>query len=85
VAPLWAGLIAILNQHLGQPIGYLTPLLYSLPASADAFHDIATGDNGAYQARHGWDACTGWGSPDGAKLLEALSIGGRASRSARAS
>jgi len=79
VAPLWAGLIARLNQQLGQAVGYLNPVLYSVPGTAGAFHDIATGNNdisghnGAYPASPGWDACTGLGSPDGAKLLSALS------------
>jgi kumamolisin len=78
VAPLWAGLVALLNQRLGQAVGYLNPVLYSLPLTAGAFHDITTGDNditghhGSYAARPGWDACTGWGTPDGAKLLQAL-------------
>jgi kumamolisin len=72
VAPLWAGLIALINQKLGHPGGYLNPLLYGLPGSSGAFHDITNGDNGAYQARPGWDPCTGLGSPDGAKLLAAL-------------
>ena len=73
VAPLWAGLIALLNQQLGHPAGYLNNILYSLPKTAKAFHDITTGDNGAYSARAGWDACTGLGTPDGAKLLSVLS------------
>lgn len=73
VAPLWAGLIALLNQKLGHAVGYLNPVLYSMPKSAGAFHDITTGNNGAYPAGAGWDACTGLGSPDGAKLLSALS------------
>ena len=72
VAPLWAGLLARVNQQLGQPVGYLNPLLYSMPASDGATHDITSGNNGAYQAGPGWDACTGLGSPDGAKLLAAL-------------
>jgi kumamolisin len=73
VAPLWAGLTALITQHLGHPVGYLNPLLYSSQlANAGAFHDITTGDNGAYQARQGWDPCTGVGSPDGAKLMQAL-------------
>jgi kumamolisin len=81
VAPLWAGLIALLNEKLGHAVGYLNPLLYSLPAASGAFHDIiagnnnitVTGNNGAYNAGPGWDACTGWGTPDGIKLLNALS------------
>jgi kumamolisin len=71
VAPLWAALIARLNQQLSKPVGYLNPLLYR--PLAGACHDITSGSNGAYQARAGWDACTGWGSPDGTKLLNALS------------
>jgi len=79
VAPLWAGLIALLNQKLGHSVGYLNPAVYGLPPSSGAFHDISagnndiTGKNGPYPARSGWDACTGWGSPNGAKLLSALS------------
>jgi kumamolisin len=79
VAPLWAGLIAIINQKLGHSVGYLNPGIYGLPSSSSAFHDITggnndiTGKNGPYPARPGWDACTGWGSPDGAKLLNELS------------
>jgi kumamolisin len=78
VAPLWAGLIALLNQQIGSAVGYLNPVIYSFPAASGAFHDITsgnndiTGRNGAYKAGRGWDACTGWGSPDGTKLLSAL-------------
>jgi kumamolisin len=72
VAPLWAGLVALMNQHLGHPVGYLNPLIYNLPLVANAFRDITTGSNGAYTAGAGWDACTGLGSPDGAKLMAAL-------------
>jgi kumamolisin len=72
VAPLWAGLVARLNQALGKPVGFLNPLLYSTALTGGAFHDITAGDNGAYQAGPGWDACTGLGSPDGAKLLAVL-------------
>jgi kumamolisin len=73
VAPLWAALIARLNQQLGKPVGHLNPLLYQ--PLAGACHDITSGSNGAYRARAGWDACTGWGSPDGTKLLNALGSG----------
>jgi len=72
VAPLWSGLIALLNQQLGKPVGFLQPTLYGLPASADAFHDITQGSNGAFSAGPGWDACTGLGSPSGQNLLAAL-------------
>jgi kumamolisin len=74
VAPLWAGLIARLNQQLGAPVGFVQPRLYPLLGTA-AFHDITSGDNGSYKAGPGWDACTGLGSPDGTALAAALAGG----------
>ncbi len=55
VAPLWAGLTARLNEHLGAPLGFMQPLLYPLLGSG-SFHDITSGDNGSYAAGTGWDA-----------------------------
>ena len=76
VAPLWAGLIARINQHVRRPVGYLTPLLYELDGrlARAGCKDITTGSNGTryYKAGRGWDACTGWGRPIGTKLMEAL-------------
>jgi kumamolisin len=72
VAPLWAGLIALLNQKLGHPVGFLNPLLYGSLVGTGSFHDITSGNNGAYAAKRGWDTCTGWGTPEGMKLLHAL-------------
>jgi kumamolisin len=75
VAPLWAGLIALLNQKHGKSVGYLNPFLYQnyqQLAQSNALHDITSGNNGSYQAGPGWDACTGLGSPNGAQLLQAL-------------
>lgn len=69
VAPLWAGLLARINQVIGKPAGYLNPLLYAASAS---FRDITSGSNGGYSAAPGWDPCTGLGSPNGAALLAAL-------------
>jgi kumamolisin len=71
VAPLWAGLIARLDEHLGSPLGFAQPVLYPLLGS-DSFHDITSGNNGAYAAGPGWDACTGLGSPNGTALAAAL-------------
>jgi kumamolisin len=71
VAPLWSGLLAIINQLRGKPVGYLNPTLYADGAQS-GFHDITEGNNGSYSAGPGWDACTGLGTPDGAKLLAAL-------------
>src|SRR5260221_1493256 len=76
VAPLWAGLIALMNQQRGQPVGYLNPKLYQnyqKLIQAQALRDVTSGDNGAYSAGPGWDACSGVGTPDGARLLAALS------------
>jgi kumamolisin len=75
VAPLWSGLIALLNQSLGKPVGFLQPQIYPFvpPSSSDAFHDITQGNNGAFSAGPGWDAATGLGSPSGQNLLAALS------------
>ncbi|GGL65383.1 S53 family peptidase [Sporolactobacillus putidus] len=73
VAPLWAGLIALINQQLGHPIGFIQPVLYN-PSARSALRDITQGNNdssrikGAYTAGPGWDACTGLGSPVGNQL-----------------
>ena len=72
VAPLYSGLLALINQKLGKPVGYLNPMIYNTKAGNALFHDITTGNNGAYAAGLGWDACTGWGSPDGNKLMAYL-------------
>jgi kumamolisin len=75
VAPLWAGLIARLAQATGKKFGLLQPLIYAAvaPGVAQAgFNDITQGNNGAYSAGPGWDACTGLGSPNGTALLTVL-------------
>ncbi|MET3133887.1 kumamolisin [Oxalobacteraceae bacterium GrIS 1.11] len=72
VAPLWAGLVALLNEGLGKPVGFLNPLLYGKVVGTGSLRDITTGDNGAYHAKVGWDACTGWGSPNGQQLMTTL-------------
>jgi kumamolisin len=72
VAPLWAGLIALINEQLGKPVGFINPLLYSQAAEGGGLNDITSGNNGAYKAGPGWDACTGLGSPDGTTLVGLL-------------
>jgi kumamolisin len=69
VAPLWAGLIALANAANGQDIGFSNPTLYGATA---AFRDVTNGNNGAFSAGPGWDACTGLGSPHGAAVITAL-------------
>jgi kumamolisin len=71
VAPLWAGLIALINESLGQPVGFFQPRLYA-GSVAGGFRDITQGNNGAYSAAPGWDPCTGLGTPHGSALLTAL-------------
>jgi kumamolisin len=69
VAPLWAGLIALINQQHGQAVGFINPALY---ANANALNEIVTGNNGGYAAGANWNACTGLGSPNGAVLVTKL-------------
>jgi hypothetical protein len=84
-APLWAGFIALVNQQAAAnglaPVGFLNPALYSLAQStnyASCFHDIVTGSNvvsgsgGKFLAVTGLDLCTGWGTPAGSGLINAL-------------
>ena len=76
-APQWAGLVADLNQLIGRPIGFLNPYLYALGPTGLGFHDITVGDNSfagvpGYPAGHGWDASTGWGTPNVAQLFKAI-------------
>jgi kumamolisin len=73
-APLWAGLIALIDQGVGHPVGYINPRLYEQIGPAGVFHTITTGNNGdsgvtGYSAGPGWSPVAGWGSPDGQKLL----------------
>ncbi|MGA3046562.1 MAG: protease pro-enzyme activation domain-containing protein [Terracidiphilus sp.] len=77
--PLWAGLIAVLNAAIGTRLGFVNPTLYALGSTVFRDIDPPPGplDNGnggvpGYPAGPGWDACTGWGSPRGGRLLAAL-------------
>jgi subtilase family serine protease len=83
-APLWAAFMALIHQQAaqrGKSIGFLNPPLYSLakgPKYSTLFHDITTGNNAlpggafAYGAVPGYDLCTGWGTPAGQALINAL-------------
>ena len=68
VAPLWAALIALLNQQNGSNIGFANLALYQ--NAENGFSDITQGNNGTYSAGPGWDACTGLGSPNGNQLSQ---------------
>jgi kumamolisin len=76
--PFWAGTTLLIRQAAvaagKKPPGFLAPLLYEVAASGSsgAFHDVVRGGNLGYDAGPGWDAATGLGSPDVARLLNAL-------------
>ena len=83
-APLWAGVIAVADQYAGRRLGFVNAAIYRIARSStyhQAFHDVTTGDNAAsfppktisgYDAAPGWDAVTGWGSPDASVLVPLL-------------
>jgi kumamolisin len=71
VAPLLAGLVALVNERTASRVGYLNPWLYR-DGHARLFADVTAGSNGLYRATRGWDACTGLGSPNGDELAAAL-------------
>jgi Pro-kumamolisin, activation domain len=76
-APLYAGLVALLNADFGEPVGYLNPNLYAMPYSyvyRDINDNISNARDGApgYKSVAGWDACTGLGSVNGTALGNAL-------------
>ncbi|KIK66625.1 hypothetical protein GYMLUDRAFT_37782 [Collybiopsis luxurians FD-317 M1] len=76
-SPVFASVIALINDKLiaagKSPLGFLNPFLYANPG---AFNDITTGNNpgcgtNGFPAGTGWDAVTGLGTPNFAKLLAA--------------
>jgi subtilase family serine protease len=78
-APQWAGLTAMANQQAvaggGTTLGFLNPPLYRIGTGSNFdsdFHDITSGSNGKYSAVTGFDLVTGWGSPNGPNLIDAL-------------
>jgi Subtilase family len=76
-ASLWAGLVARLNQGVGRNLGYLNPRLYYEIGPAQILRPITEGNNGTvkvrgYSAGPGWNPVSGWGAPDGQKLLDWL-------------
>jgi kumamolisin len=75
VAPLWAALVCRMAQATGKTFGLIQQALYAgiTPGQpVEGLRDITTGNNGAYQAGPGWDACTGLGVPEGGTLLSKL-------------
>jgi kumamolisin len=75
VAPLYAGMAAVMSAALGRPIGFLNPVIYGDPTLCRDVSDQvgnATNEAPGYASGVGYDACTGWGSLVGAKLLAKL-------------
>jgi subtilase family serine protease len=78
-APAWAGYIALVNEQLKTDgysnLGFINPYLYAFGVSSHYdtdFHDITKGSSGKYSAVKGFDLVTGWGSPNGEGLINAL-------------
>jgi hypothetical protein len=84
-APLWAGLAALMNEqaaNTGRPaVGFINPVIYALGRSISyttIFHDITSGNNewsgspNNYTAVAGYDLCSGWGTPNGQSLINAV-------------
>jgi hypothetical protein len=84
-SPLWAGLTALVNQQAATnghaSLGFANPALYAIgkgASYASCFHDITTGNNTTPSSPHefyavaGYDLCTGWGTPNGNDLIQAL-------------
>jgi subtilase family serine protease len=84
-APMWAGFMAMINQQAvangNPPLGFINPALYNIGLGSGygaAFHDITSGNNHCcgqitfWTAVAGYDLVTGWGSPNGVGLINAL-------------
>ena len=79
---MWAGYIALVNQQLAsinhQPIGFINPAIYAQNVTSlynTDFHDITSGTSGSFTAVPGYDLVTGWGTPNGSGLINALTSG----------
>ncbi|MEO6034368.1 MAG: protease pro-enzyme activation domain-containing protein [Verrucomicrobiota bacterium] len=83
--PLWAAFTALVNQQSAAnyqpPIGFINPAIYAIGKGtnyAATFHDIKVGNNTNgisplnFPATTGYDLCTGWGTPIGKPLINAL-------------
>jgi kumamolisin len=78
-APRWAGYLALVNQQSvakgRSTLGSINPTIYKIGLGSTYytdFHDIISGSNGTYSTEKGYDLVTGWGSPKGTGLINAL-------------
>ena len=81
--PMWAGYVALANEQLANngeaTLGFINPTIYAqniTSSYATDFHDITSGTSGSFSAETGYDLVTGWGSPNGVGLINALAGGG---------
>jgi subtilase family serine protease len=79
-SPAWAGIMALVNQAHGSPMGFVNPAIYNI-GNSKSFHDITQGNNAdcsgycgedGYLAGKNYDLTTGWGTPDVTHLINAL-------------
>ncbi len=86
--PLWAAFVSLVNQQGAAagnpPLGFLNPAIYAIGKSGNyvnCFNDITNGNNtwsfspGEFFAVPGYDLTTGWGTPAGQNLINALAPG----------
>ncbi|GAA2745931.1 protease pro-enzyme activation domain-containing protein [Kitasatospora cinereorecta] len=78
-APLWSGYTALYNQKAAAAgksvLGEANPKLYAVANSSSystTFHDVTTGKNQDFSTKAGYDQVTGWGTPVGDALANAL-------------
>ena len=84
-APLWAGFMALVNEQAETAartsVGFINPAVYAIGTGTNyqnCFHDVVTGNNfwssspTNFPAVAGYDLCTGWGTPNGQNLMNAL-------------
>jgi len=82
-SPLVASLLTRINasRPAGKRVGYITPVLYQSSGTgtvgSSGCTDVQSGDNttaqaGGYSAGPGYDAASGWGTPNGVNLAQAI-------------
>jgi kumamolisin len=83
--PLVASLLTLITSQrpAGKRVGYISPVLYQAAAQGGGTigsagcTDVVSGNNntaavGGYSASRGYDAASGWGTPNGKKLAQLL-------------
>jgi len=83
-APFFASLVSLLNEARLQqgksPLGFLNPLIYEMGNAGRGFRDVTVGNNRkqrmripvreGYSCTQGWDAVTGFGTPNFEDILK---------------